>query len=157
MPHLKYCSSRLHGRERGDTEMDPSGFVVLFVKCNVFVAMYPRTTFYGFGSTTATCSPSPGRRRLPWPRPSRGSWCRSPTTSFSSGGDLSSPPSTRLLTGSFDQQRATVSRRRRWWHCLDSIYCLSGCRGRSTLAWSGSILTSRGGGGLFQHLLLWHI
>ena len=29
--------------------------------------MYPRTTFYGFGSTTATCSPSHGRRRLPWP------------------------------------------------------------------------------------------
>ena len=109
------------------------GFVVWFVKCNVFVAMYPRTTFYGFGSTTATCSPSHGRRRLPWPRPSRGSWCRSPTTLFSSGGDLSSPPSTRLQTGSFDQYRATVFRRRRWWHCLDSIYCLSGCRGRSTV------------------------
>ena len=58
------------------------GFVVWFVKCNVFLAMYPRTTFCGFGSTTATCSPSHGRRRLPWPRPSRGSWCCSPTPSF---------------------------------------------------------------------------
>ena len=34
------------------------------------------------GSTTATCLPSHGRRRLPWPRPSRGSWCCSPTPSF---------------------------------------------------------------------------
>ena len=90
--------------------------------------MYPRTTFYGFGSTTATCSPSHGRRRLPWPRPSRGSWCRSPTTLFNSGGDLSSPPSTRLQTGFFNQHRATVFRSRRWWHCADSIYCLSGCQ-----------------------------
>ena len=87
--------------------------------------MYPRTTFYGFGSTTATCSPSHGRRRLPWPRPSRGSWCRSPTTLFNCEGDLSSPPSTRLQTGSFNQHGATVSRRRRWWHYVDSIYCLS--------------------------------
>ena len=69
--------------------------------------MYSRTTFYGFGSTTATYSPSNGRRRLPVARPSRGSWCRSPTTLFSSEGDLSSPPSTRLQTGSFNQHRAT--------------------------------------------------
>ena len=56
--------------------------VLLFCLWNVMFLwqMYPRTTFCGFGSTTATCSPSHGRRRLPWPRPSRGSWCRSPTT-----------------------------------------------------------------------------
>ena len=46
--------------------------------------------------------------RLPWLRPSRGSWCCSPTTLFSSGGDLSSLPSTRLQTGSF-------AFKRRWW------------------------------------------
>ena len=70
------------------------GFVVLFVNCNVFVALYHRTAFYGFGSITTICSLSPGRRRLPWSwsRPSRGSWCHLPNALSNFGDDQSSPP-----------------------------------------------------------------
>ena len=82
------------------------------------MATTPRTTFFGFATITTTCLPFPWRRRQPWSHPSRGSWCRSPNTLFSSGGKQSLLPSTRLLTVSFNQHGATregaVQRRRRW-------------------------------------------
>ena len=30
-----------------------------------------------------------------------------------------------------------IFRRRRWWHCVNSIYWLTGCQGGSTVTWSG--------------------
>ena len=67
------------------------------------------------------------------------------STLFNRDSDLSSPPSTRLLTGSFNQHRATVCRRRRCWHCVDSICWLSSCQGRSltsAMNWQVSLFTS---------------
>ena len=96
------------------------GFVVLFLKCKFFMATTPRTTFFGFATITTTFLPFPWRRSQPWSHPSRASWCRSPNTLFSSGGNQSLLQSTRSLTISFNQHGATresavqISRRSRW-------------------------------------------
>ena len=65
------------------------------ITMQVHVNVFHVSTFWGFGSITAICLLSHGRR-LPWSRPSRGNWCHLPNTLSNFGGNQSSPPTQKL-------------------------------------------------------------